>query len=85
MGNLRESALGWLDAGMTPLQVSQFTGASVEQVRQWDKERTLGKNPVMELMHKGYTCAQIGAELGISENAAHYLVVDTWRQDKERK
>lgn len=85
MESLRECALGWLDEGMTPLQVAQFTGATVDQVRQWDKERTLGKNPVLELMHQGKTCAEIAQALGISEEAAHYLVVDTWKHDKERK
>lgn len=70
---------------MTPLQVASFTGASVEQVKEWDKVRTLGKNLVLELMHKGYTCAEISKALGISENATHYLVVDSWREDKERR
>ena len=55
MESLKECALGWLDEGMTPLQVAQFTGASVEQIRAWDRERTFGRNPAMELMHKGYT------------------------------
>ena len=85
MENIRECALGWLDEGMTPLQVAQFTGATVEQIREWDRERTFGRNPAMELMHKGYTPAEIGEALGISERAAHYLVVDTWREDKERR
>lgn len=80
---LRECALGWLDEGMSLFQVSQFTGVPEVTIRQWDRERVKGKNPVMALMHKGMTCKEIGEELGISENAAHYLVVDTWREEKE--
>lgn len=81
---LRECALGWLDEGMSLFAVSQFTGVPEAQIRQWDRERVKVTNPVMVLMHKGMTCKEIGEELGISENAAHYLVVDTWREEKER-
>lgn len=85
MNDLRECALGWLDEGMSLFQVSQFTGVSEEQIRKWDRERTRGINPAIALMHEGKTCAEIGQELGISEAAAHYLVVDAWREDKEAR
>ncbi len=85
MNDLRECALGWLDEGMSLFQVSQFTGVPEEQIRKWDRERTRGINPAIALMHEGKTCAEIGQELGISEAAAHYLVVDAWREDKEAR
>ena len=83
--DIRDVAIGWLDEGMTPLQVAHFTGASAEQVRAWDRERSFKRNPAIELMHKGCTCAEIAEALGITERAAHNLVVDTWREDKERR
>ena len=60
-------------------------GVPEEQIRKWDRERTRGINPAIALMHEGKTCAEIGQELGISEAAAHYLVVDAWREDKEAR
>jgi hypothetical protein len=34
----------------------------------------------MRLRHEGYTCVDIGVQLGIPRQRAHQLVSDEWRQ-----
>lgn len=85
MIDVRKNALQMLEDGMSLKAVAACSGTTEAQVKEWcdedcEKQR---KNPVLALMHRGMTCAEIVAELGCSPETAHDLVVTEWRKQKE--
>lgn len=80
----KKTAIEMLEDGMTLEMAASYVGATVEQVKEWRAE-AYTKDPILALMHKGMTCAEIAKEIGCTPETARSMVVLAWKKEKEKR